>query len=197
MQYAIYAAGECKKYIITGEIERAIIEPAETYFEKYVIVPQIAAIIKPATQLRARIVPTPDATDLPPLKFKKQDLLCPIITETAAITGIMPYKTLFPINRVVKITGNAPLKASNSKTMKNHFFPKTLLTFVAPVEPEPIVRRSCPERHFTTMYPVGIEPVMYETIKTIINFINKISINVIPFLLIHLYHIFAKYVNII
>ena len=71
----MYATGEPKKYIINGDIASAIIEPTETYFVVYVIVPQISAIIKPAIQLSARIVPTPDATDFPPLNPKNTDLL--------------------------------------------------------------------------------------------------------------------------
>ena len=34
----------------------------------------------------------PEATDLPPLNCKKIDLLCPIITATAAMTGARPIE---------------------------------------------------------------------------------------------------------
>ena len=71
----MYAIGAWKKYIIKGEIINAIIEPTETYFVVYVIIAQTTAIIAPTIQFRARIVPTPEATDFPPWKFKKQDLL--------------------------------------------------------------------------------------------------------------------------
>ena len=56
-------------------MQSAIIDPTETYFVKYVIVPQTTASISPTCQFNARIVPIPDATDFPPLKFKKIDLL--------------------------------------------------------------------------------------------------------------------------
>lgn len=65
-------------------------EPKETYLEKYVMVPHITAINNPICQLKARIVPTPDATDFPPENFRKMDLLCPKITAIAHKTGIKP-----------------------------------------------------------------------------------------------------------
>ena len=68
---------------------------------------------------------------------------------------------------MVKITGKAPLNASNSITIKNHFFPIIRFTLVAPVEPEPNVLISCPVKSFTIIYPVGIEPIKYEQITTI------------------------------
>ena len=66
------------------------------------------------------------------------------------------------------ITGTAPLSASNNITVKNHFFPRTLFTLVAPVEPEPTVLISCPVFALTTKYPVGIDPIIYAitTVKT-------------------------------
>ena len=158
----MYASGEPRKYIINGERASAIIEPTETYLVVYVIVPQITAIISPATQLRARIVPTPDATDFPPLNPKNIDLLCPIITNIEAITGAIPNFAPAWTKRDAKITGSAPLKASSKRTIKNHFLPSTLLTFVAPVEPEPIVLISCPVFDLTIKYPVDIEPIKYE-----------------------------------
>ena len=100
------------------------------------------------------------AMDLPPVNFRNIDLLCPKITATEAKTGNNPI----PVNAVAKsfasMTGNAPFIASRNITIKNHFFPITLLTFVAPVEPEPIFLISCPVANFTIMYPVGIEPII-------------------------------------
>ena len=114
-------------------------EPKETYFETYVITAQTAAIIKPTCQLSARIVPTPDATDLPPVNFKNIDLLCPIITATAASTGSKPIDTKDVAKSLVSTTGKAPFIASRIITVKNHFLPMTRFTLVAPVDPEPIV----------------------------------------------------------
>ena len=54
----------------------------------------------------------------------------------------------------------------SNRTIKNHFVPMTLLTFVAPVEPEPTVLMSTPLKSFTTIYPVGIEPIKYPIIRT-------------------------------
>ena len=70
----MYAIGALKKYIINGDKIKAIIEPTETYFVEYVIIAQTIAIIAPTCQFKARIVPTPEATDLPPLKLRKQDI---------------------------------------------------------------------------------------------------------------------------
>ena len=70
-------------------------------------------------------------------------------------------------NIFANTTGKAPLNASKSKVIKNHFFPITLFTFVAPVEPEPIVLISCPVKAFTIIYPVGIEPIKYATTSVI------------------------------
>ena len=80
--------------IKTGAIEIAITEPKETYLDKYVITPQIAAIIKPTGQQRAKIVPTPVATDFPPVNPKKIDLLCPRIAAIAAKTGDKPKQAI-------------------------------------------------------------------------------------------------------
>ena len=113
--------------------------------------PQTAAIIKPACQFKAIKVPTPDATDLPPVKFKNTDLLCPKIAQTAAKTGRTPKCANAVANNAVNTTGKAPFSASNNITIKNHFLPITRLTFVAPVEPEPIVLISCPVNNFTTI----------------------------------------------
>ena len=159
-QYAIYATGAWNAHIINGDSARAIIEPNDTYLEKKVITAQIAAITSPTCQFNAKIVPTPDATDFPPVNFKKIDLLCPNITATAASTGKSPIPVKDFANNDAKTTGNAPLKASNKSVMKNHFLPITRLTFVAPVEPEPIVLMSSPVNVFTIIYPVGIEPII-------------------------------------
>lgn len=117
-QYIIYAIGACKKYIIKGESDNAIIDPTETYLVEYVIIPHTMAIINPAIQLRARIVPTPDATDFPPLNCKNIDLLCPIITAIAAIIGAIPMEVPTVANILAKITGKAPFKASRNITKK-------------------------------------------------------------------------------
>ena len=59
----------------------------------------MTAIISPACQLSASIVPTPDATDFPPVNLRNMDLECPRITAIAANTGRSPI----PANVVVKI----------------------------------------------------------------------------------------------
>ena len=123
-------------------------------------------MINPTCQFNARIVPTPDATDFPPVKFKNIDLLCPRITATAAITGNKPIAVKLFANIAASITGKAPLKASSKSVMKNHFLPITLFTFVAPVEPEPIFLMSSFLNAFTIIYPVGIEPIKYAPIAT-------------------------------
>ena len=71
----MYAIGALNKYIKNGDISNAMIEPTETYFVVYVIIAQTRAITAPTIQSRASIVPTPDATDFPPLNPRKQDLL--------------------------------------------------------------------------------------------------------------------------
>ena len=86
----------------------------------------------------------PEATDLPPLNDKNKDLLCPTITATAATTAAIPNSALKVTKFAANITGKAPFKASRSKTVKKYFVPKTLLTLVAPVEPEPICLKSSP-----------------------------------------------------
>ena len=177
----MYAIGAPAKYIMKGDNKSAIIEPTETYFVVYVITAHIAAIISPTAQFRANIVPTPDATDFPPLNCKKMDLLCPTITATDAATGAKPYFAPAVINNFAKITGRAPLNASRRSTIKNHFFPSTLLTFVAPVEPEPIVLISSPVLAFTIKYPVDIEPIKYAatTVRNNSKILN-IMINNLP-----------------
>ena len=47
----------------------------DTYLENQVIVPQTAAVIKPTGKDNASIVPTPDATDFPPVKPKNKERL--------------------------------------------------------------------------------------------------------------------------
>ena len=95
----MYAIGALKAHMIKGDSARAIIEPTETYLVKNVTTAQIAAIINPTCQFSARIVPTPDATDFPPVNFKNTDLLCPKITAIAANTGKSPI----PVNTVAEI----------------------------------------------------------------------------------------------
>ena len=141
--------GFLKKYINIGEIQSAIIEPKETYLLIYVMIPQIKAIDSPTKGFKAKIVPTPEATDFPPLNWRNIGLEWPIITNIAAITGNSPIESEFNVKYLAKTTGNAPFKASKSITIKNHFLPKTLLTFVAPVEPEPTVLMSFPVFVFT------------------------------------------------
>ncbi len=147
----MYAKGALKIHIKSGEIASAIIEPTETYLVKKVITAQIAAIMSPTCQFRARIVPTPDATDFPPVNLRKIDLLCPKITAIAANTGNKPIDVNVFAKYAARTTGKAPLNASSKRVIKNHFLPMTLLTFVAPVEPEPIVLISCPVNAFTIM----------------------------------------------
>ena len=91
----MYAIGCLNKYIKTGESASAIIDPNETYFEIYVIIDHIIAIIIPTGKQSARIVPTPEATDLPPLKFKNTGLLCPSKTAMALRTGAKPIEEYF------------------------------------------------------------------------------------------------------
>ena len=70
------------KYIINmGVRDIAIIDPSETYFVKKVTIPQTTAVIIPTGNERASIVPTPVATDFPPVNPKNTDLLCPIKTD--------------------------------------------------------------------------------------------------------------------
>ena len=80
-----------------------------------------------------------------------------MITKSADITAKIPYVS--SKNILAKITGKAPFIASKIITIKNHFFPKTRLTLVAPVEPEPINLISWLVFIFTIKYPVGIEPI--------------------------------------
>src|SRR5574344_676384 len=153
----MYEIGAFKHHIIIGQSPNATIDPNDTYFESHVTTPQTIAIIIPACQSSAINVPTPDATDFPPEKFKNTDLL------------------------FAKITGKAPFIASNTITTKHHFLPMTRLTLVAPVEPEPIVLISCPVNSFTKIYPVGIDPIRYDIADTSPICLN-ISINGIIFL---------------
>ena len=71
------------------------------------------------------------------------------MTAIAAITGASPRALPAVINNFASITGKAPLKASSKRVIKNHFLPKTLLTLVAPVDPEPIFLISSPVFVFT------------------------------------------------
>ena len=86
-----------------------------------------------------------------------------MITATAANTGAKPKLLPAVINIFARITGTAPLKASNKRVIKNHFLPNTRFTFVAPVEPEPIVLRSSPVFDLTIRY--CIENKIYNLYK--------------------------------
>ena len=86
----MYPIGCLNPHIRKGVRAKAIMEPSETYFENQVIVAQITAVMSPTGNDRARIVPTPDATDLPPVNPKNMDLLWPKSTPMAAITGVIP-----------------------------------------------------------------------------------------------------------
>lgn len=90
-QYAMYPKGCLKAHIRKGDRANAIMEPKDTYFDIHVITAQIRATHIPTSGFKASIVPTPDATDFPPVKFKNIDLLCPKRTNIAAITGVSPY----------------------------------------------------------------------------------------------------------
>ena len=96
-------------------------------------------MISQAEKFKARMVPIPEANDIPPLNCRKHGLLCPIITATAAATGAIPQEVPTFIKYFANKTGSAPFSASSSITVKNHFFPRTHFTLVAPVEPETIV----------------------------------------------------------
>ena len=69
------------------------------------------------------MVPTPEATDFPPVNLRNTDLLCPKITATAANTGKRPMSVKVDANIFARITGKAPLNASRRSVMKNHFLP--------------------------------------------------------------------------
>ena len=71
----MYAIGALNAHIINGDKINAIIEPTETYLVKKVTIDHTSAMIKPTCQLSAKIVPTPDATDFPPVNLRKIDLL--------------------------------------------------------------------------------------------------------------------------
>ena len=120
---------------------------------------------------------------MPPVNFKNIDLLWPIITATAARTGKSPIPAKDDVKISARTTGSAPFIASRIITVKNHFLPITRFTFVAPVEPEPIVLMSFPVKSFTIIYPVGIDPIRYAAKITI-----KISKTSIFSLLAALYH---------
>ena len=61
--------------IMTGVVHIAMIELSETNFVAFVITIQTSPKTTPAFQFKAKIVPNPDATDFPPVKPKKIDLL--------------------------------------------------------------------------------------------------------------------------
>ena len=82
---------------------------------------QITAIVNPTNIFKASIVPTPDATDFPPLNCKKIGLECPNITKIEAETARIPYvSAVYKAASFAKRTGTAPLITSRIKTIKNH-----------------------------------------------------------------------------
>ena len=79
------------------------------------------------------IVPAPEATDFPPVKFKKIDLLCPKIMAIPT-RGAKPEKRPnFTAIIFVIATGIMPLNPSSNIVAIKPFKPRTRFTFVAPV----------------------------------------------------------------
>src|SRR5471032_2585384 len=121
--------------------------------------------VKPEAALQPMSVPQPVAALLPPLKFKKTDLLCPITARIPQAqgshgvsidgsSGTQPPRTA----SMARVTGIQPFRMSMPKTKAAAVLPALRRTLVAPVEPLPTLRRSMPTSAFTTQYPVGMEP---------------------------------------
>ena len=108
----------------------------------------------PTFQERAKNIPNPVATAFPPLPLSHIGQICPEIADIPALTSINPWS----LNYWAIFTAIRPFPTSIINTKSAGHLPTFLKTFVAPVDPEPIVLRSIFLRYFPIKKPVGIDP---------------------------------------
>lgn len=96
-------------------------------------------------------------TPLPPLNCKKGVQLCPQIVAMTARIKIKAGGLLIK-KGTIKGTMN-PFKKSKINTAPPHFFPKTRVTLVAPMFPEPRFLMSAFLTKWTAKKPKGIPPI--------------------------------------
>jgi len=114
---------------------------------------QTAAAIAPTGQDRARMMPNPVATPLPPRKCSQTGKQWPMIAATAA-TGAAGA----PSNQCTSSTAATPLAASSSSVAAASPLWPVRRTLVAPILPEPIARMSPRPAARVSSRPNGIEP---------------------------------------
>jgi hypothetical protein len=107
---------------------------------------RLLAVLRRARAVRwrtsASIVPAPTATPFPPLKPRKSGYMCPT---TAAAAASTQTSSLSETLRAMR-TAATPFPMSSAITSTPILRPRTRITFVAPVFPEPARRRSIPRR---------------------------------------------------
>lgn len=123
----------------------------------------------PIKGLKAVITPTEVAIAFPPLNLLNKENMCPKIGDIAKreifIVGF-GCKKVFVDGSISQnfekckqiVSGTNPLQKSNKNTNIPHFFPKTLKALVAPIFPEPVLRKSFCCTNLPITKPVGIDP---------------------------------------
>lgn len=109
--------------------------------------------IKPVIGVAAKRMPSAVATPLPPLNLSQMGKQWPTIAprpKSKANSGV-EY-------RLRRKIGSAPFAASRRRVARASFLLPVRRTFVAPILPEPIVRRSVSPNRRVRMRPNGIEP---------------------------------------
>lgn len=123
----------------------------------------------PIKGLKEVITPTAVAIALPPLNLLNKENMCPTIGDIAkreifiARLGCKKVCIGSSVSQNSEkckknVSGTNPLQKSNKNTNIPHFLPKTLKALVAPILPEPVLRKSFCCTHFPITNPVGIDP---------------------------------------
>ena len=100
------------------------------------------------------------AMPLPPLNFRNIVQLCPQILVKPRI-NLIEFKEVFRLEAVKSannMTGIMPFEISRSSPIAPILYPKTLAKFVAPMFPEPTLRKSAFPKTFAKIKEKGMEP---------------------------------------
>lgn len=106
---------------------------------------------------RARNMPNPVETPLPPLNPKKGEYICPSRT---ARERMIRKRSWYCMGICLAINkGKNPFDISSRRVITPHLIPSSRVTFVAPIFPLPLLVMSIPAVRRPITSPKGIAPI--------------------------------------
>ena len=130
-----------------------IIAPVPEYLKYFTMINQTIQKIKDRGHEIIDNKPKKEATPLPPLNFSQIGNMCPI-TEKKPLIDAASAPNITKIKKLIKKV----FRKSNNRVINPSFLPKSLLTFVAPILPEPYFLISSLFLNLKIKKPNGIDP---------------------------------------